>query len=162
MAVALLALAGCDRFGFFPGGATGNDSKSAAADNAATASARPKANGPSDAGVTTSRSLAGLSGGQQGLGDKEAGAIQAGAQSFPAEMLLGSWSDDGNCKLGIEFRPDGTFQNANGEGGNWSLEGDVLTVSGGGGRMQLRIQSIDAGRVVTINPDGTTGQSTRC
>ena len=162
IAAALLALTGC---GLIPGGDTGNDSAgndsagNAAAENMATAN---QVGGPSDAGVTRSRSLLGLNGGGEGLGDKTPTAIQAGAQNIPAEMLLGSWSDDGNCKQAIEFLADGSFRAANGEGGRWGLEGDVLTLTGAGGRYQLRITSIDAGRVTTQNPDGTPGQSTRC
>lgn len=158
---ALLALAGCDRL--FPqadnGSADGGDVRNEARS--------PSGNDQiADAGVTRSRSLAGLTGAgnaeQAGLGGKEPTAIQAGAQSFPPEMLLGAWSDDGNCKQAIEFLADGSFRSYNGEGGSWTLAGDLLTLEGAGGRYQLRIQAIDGGRVVTLNPDGSTGQSTRC
>jgi hypothetical protein len=166
MAAAMLALAGCDRIGLFPGGGDADTSRSVGDNRTAGDGSPQNAAQVADAGVTRSRSLLGFGGGEPaapaGPGDKVPTAIPAGARMVPPDLLVGRWSDDGNCKAAIEFLPDGSFRAANGEGGNWSLAGDRLTLTGAGGRYELRIQALDADTVVTQMADGSTGQSTRC
>jgi hypothetical protein len=156
-----LALGACDYVNFSVGG---NDSNSAAANAAAGAGNAQAATTPADAGVTTSRSLAGLGVGNAGTGGKDpsAGSVPAGAGAIDPQLLLGRWTDDGNCKRDIEFRPDGTFRSFTGGEGSWELSGDVLTLSGVNGNFQLRLQSLDPDTMMTVNPQGQLGRSTRC
>jgi hypothetical protein len=162
VALAWLGLAGCDRLGFGQkDSADINGSAEAEAGNESRADAGSAQNGISDAGITRSRSFAGLTGG--GTGGKEPGAIPASAQGpIQAGLLVGRWSDDGNCKQDFEFLPDGTFRTFEGVEGGWSLDGETLTLTGTGDPLQVNLRMLDADRLVVVNADGTTGQSTRC
>ena len=161
LALAWLGLAGCDRLGFGskdPAAAnnaaeadTGNDAQAQNATQAAI----------SDAGITRSRTFAGLTGGSQGGKDPVAIPAAAPGAVDPA-LLVGRWSDDGNCKLTFEFLADGTFRTFEGGGGGWSVDGQTLRLTGSGESMQITLRSVDAQRLVSVNPDGTIGQSTRC
>lgn len=160
-ALACLGLAGCDRLGFGQDEAADNGSVEAGAGNEVRADAGPVRNDISDAGVTRSRSLAGLTGG--GIGGKDPGAIPAVAPgAIQPGLLVGRWSDDGNCKQDFEFFPDGTFRTWEGVEGGWMLDGDRLTLTGAGDPLQVTLRAIDADRLVVVNPDGSSGQSTRC
>jgi hypothetical protein len=156
-----LALGACDYVDFSVGG---NDSNSAAANAAAGAGNAQASTTPADAGVTTSRSLAGLGVGNAGAGGKDPadGATPAGAATVDPQQLVGRWTDDGNCKRDIEFRPDGTFRSFTGGEGRWEVSGDVLTLSGVNGNFELRLQSLDPDTMTTVNPQGQLGRSTRC
>ena len=158
-----VALGGCDYVSF---GVGGNDSNSAAANAAAPANGQASAadGTPAGAGVTTSRSLAGLGVGNAGTGGKDpsAGATPAGASAIDPQLLVGRWTDDGDCKRDIEFRPDGTFLSYTGGEGSWALSGDVLTLSGANGSFELRLQSLDDDTMTTLNAQGAVGRSTRC
>jgi len=161
--VALLGLTGCDLLGLGQG-AKPDDNQSAAA-NASNASADGKptagAGAPGDAGVTTSRSLAGLSGGDSGGKDPTAVPVSSGA-TFDRAALIGDWADDEACKSLISLGPDGTFRSADGGQGTWRLAGDVLTLEGPGGRYVVRIQSLDGSVLTVVNPNGSLGRSRRC
>lgn len=163
--VALLGLTGCDQLGFGLGGKPDDNQSAASNASNATASADGKpANGagaPADAGVTTSRSLAGLTGGDAGGKDPVAVPASSGAIVERA-ALIGDWADDEACKSLISLGPDGTFRSADGGQGTWRLNGDVLTLSGPGGNYVVRIQSIDGGLLTVVNPDGSIGRSRRC
>ena len=161
VAFACLGLAGCDRLGLGQGDpAAGNGSNEAAAGNEAQAGNASRA-AINDAGITRSRSFAGLTGGSQS--GKDPVAVPAAAQgAIDPGLLVGRWSDDGNCKATFEFLADGTFRTFEGGGGGWSLDGPTLTLTGPGESMQITLRSIDSQRLVSVNPDGTFGQSTRC
>ncbi|WP_114953471.1 hypothetical protein [Sphingosinicella terrae] len=156
----LLALAGCDRLGFGQGTAPQND----AVENSAKANVAAAQNAaPADAGITRSRSLAGLTGTSTDAGGKDPGAIRASASGpIRADLLLGQWSDDGNCKQGVEFLADGTFTTSNGVAGEWSLDGSVLELAGPAETMRVELRAVTADRLVIANSDGTTAQSIRC
>jgi hypothetical protein len=148
---AALALAGCDLFGTAPD-ASGNV-------------AANQAGNVSDAGVTRSQSLAGLRGGAAGSKDPavSAGAVPASAgASIEAGLLIGRWSDTGDCKTSFEFRPDGTFTTSDGGEGSWTLEGETLVLAGGNGSAELRITALDAAAMVAVDGDGRIGRSARC
>lgn len=163
IAGAAATLGGCDYVNFSVGG---NDSNAAAANAAAPANAQASAQGgtPANAGLTNSRSLAGLGVGNAGTGGKDpsAGATPAGAGAIDPQLLVGRWTDDGDCKRDIEFRPDGTFRSYTGGEGSWELSGDVLTLTGVNGSFELRLQSLDPDTMMTVNPQGQQGRSTRC
>lgn len=160
-AAGLLVLAGCDRLGF---GAPAGNQVSANQVNAVAEANQSGGKDPAtgtpaaSAGVTTSRSLAGLNGNSPTGGKDPTGL--AGAVD-PA-LLVGSWTDDGDCSREIVIRSDGTFRHFNGGEGEWQLDGDVLTFSGNEGSITLRVQSLDQQALVAANPDGTLGRSTRC
>ena len=78
------------------------------------------------------------------------------------QALVGRWGDFGSCADPIDMRADGSFTTANGGRGNWRLNGDVLTMNGPGGNIDLRLQSVAPSRIVLVNPDGSVGQSQRC
>ena len=163
-AAMLLALAGCDRLGL-GGGAGGEETVSGAIANGGAAA--PAAAGPSnqvaaDAGVTTSRSFAGLGGNSGGGKDPAAAAPAATPASVRPELLVGRWTDDGDCKRDVEFRADGSFRSHNGGEGRWALAGDLLTLTGAAGSFRLRLQSVSPEAMVTVNDQGTIGRSTRC
>ena len=162
VALASLGLAGCDRLGFGQkDSADANGSAEADAVNASRADAGTAQNGISDAGITRSRSFAGLTGG--GAGGKDPAAIPASSQGpIQAGLLIGRWSDDGNCKQDFEFLPDGTFRTFEGVEGGWSLDGETLTLTGSGDPLRVTLRMLDADRLVVVNADGTTGQSVRC
>ena len=160
-AAALLALAGCDRLGL---GSGGEATVSGNIDNGTSVPAVPAAPAasPADAGVTTSRSFAGFNG-NSGGGKDPAAAVPAGAPGGARpELLVGRWSDDGDCKRDVEFRRDGTFRSYTGGEGTWALAGDVLTMTGGAGTFRLRLQSVAPDAMVTVNEQGTVGRSARC
>jgi len=162
VALAWLGLAGCDRLGFGqkdPADTNGSAETDAGNDARADAGS---ANGISDAGITRSRSFAGLTGGGS-TGGKDPGAIPASAQgAIQPGLLVGRWSDDGNCKQDFEFLADGTFRTFEGVEGGWSLDGETLTLTGPADPLQVTLRTLDADRLVVVNADGTTGQSTRC
>lgn len=162
-ATATLALAGCDRIPFLQGDRV---EANLAATNAASGNASATA-GPSDAGITSSRSLAGLggnsSGNTGGVGGKDPSAVQAGSpQGAVDPRLAGRWTDTGDCKQAAELRPDGTFVAPNGAMGRWQVAGGDLVFTGAGGEFRLRLDSVEANRIVTTNREGQTGSSTRC
>lgn len=164
--VALLALGGCDyvNLGFGGNEVEGNQANiSVALTNQAGDAAGGKPGGPeggqaADAGVTSSRSLQGLAnGGKPGAGGGlGAGGIEPG-------ILVGTWSDNGDCNNPqVEFLADGSFRSFNGGGGQWQLDGSTLTLSGDGGTATMQLQSFD-GRVLTaLDPNGQPSRSTRC
>lgn len=92
----------------------------------------------------------------------------AAAQVFdPAlispEMILGHWSDDGDCSRGVLIRPDGTFLSFDHDAeGEWTLDGDRLTFSGDGGEFELRLLDVEADGMTLTRDDGSIGYSVRC
>ncbi len=76
-------------------------------------------------------------------------------------MLVGRWTDDGNCAAATEFRADGAFTSPVGNG-RWTLESEYLTLSGAGPDAAVAIQVIDRREMETISPMGRIGRWTRC
>lgn len=76
--------------------------------------------------------------------------------------FIGQWTDDGNCASAITMAPDGRFINADGTGGNWVLNGDQLTMSGGGGSITVTLVQAGPDRLQLVYADGRSGFSTRC
>lgn len=91
----------------------------------------------------------------------DAAAPQAG-EAPTAQMLVGRWGDNGDCSKDIVFNADGTFRSYTGGGGSWSLNGDVMTMSGQGGVFQVRVSILNGNQLLIGNPDGTIGVSQRC
>jgi hypothetical protein len=161
-ATALFVLTACDQIPFLQGDKV-EANGSVAATNAAAGNASAAAT-PSDAGITSSRSLAGLAAGNPDGGGKDpAAAIEAGARQGTLDpRLVGRWSDSGDCKDAVELRADGSFRTHNNLGGRWQVEGDFLVFSGNATEVRLRLDSVEPNRIVNTDAQGNTGQTTRC
>jgi hypothetical protein len=85
----------------------------------------------------------------------------AAAVKLDTQLLIGLWTDDGDCSEAIEFSDDGHFTNADGTGGDWQLDGDELTMSGTSSTT-IRIVPVDRNTLTIVNADGSLGRSTRC
>lgn len=79
-----------------------------------------------------------------------------------AEMLVGRWGDNGDCTKDIVINADGTFRSYTGGSGRWTLNGNLLTMSGNGGTYQVRVATAGNGTLIIGNPDGSFGTSQRC
>lgn len=88
-------------------------------------------------------------------------AEQAGAVTLTREFLVGAWGDNGDCSAPITFNADGTYS-INGAPGTWTLEGDIITMSGAGGAFQLRAEALNDHQILIGNPNGSIGLSQRC
>lgn len=88
-------------------------------------------------------------------------AQQAGASPTPAQ-LVGRWGDNGDCSKDIVFAADGTFRSYTGGAGRWSLDGDVMTMTGANGAFQVRVSILNGNQLLIGNADGTVGISQRC
>jgi hypothetical protein len=97
----------------------------------------------------------------QGDAGKPAGAGQAGDAPTPAQ-LVGRWGDNGDCSKDIVFNADGTFRSYTGGSGTWSLDGDVMTMSGAAGTFQVNVSILNGNQLLIGNPDGSIGISQRC
>ena len=77
-------------------------------------------------------------------------------------FLIGTRSDAGDCTTAVAFSADGAYATADGAEGQWSLIGDVLTLSGEAGATTLTIIPIDRNTMEVIGEDGSHDRSTRC
>jgi len=93
--------------------------------------------------------------------DKPGDPSQAGEGPTRAQ-LVGRWGDNGDCSKDIVFNADGTFRSYTGGSGNWSLNGDIMTMSGVAGTFQVRVSILNGNQLLIGNPDGTIGISQRC
>lgn len=84
------------------------------------------------------------------------------AGQVSAAALVGRWGDNGDCTKDIVFDANGTFRSYTGGSGTWSLNGDIITMSGAGGTFTLRVQSLSDHQLLIGNPDGSVGISQRC
>jgi hypothetical protein len=97
-------------------------------------------------------------------GKPDVGSAPAAAPSsgITAAALIGRWGDNGDCTKDIVFDANGTFRSYTGGSGTWSLNGDIITMSGSGGTFTLRVQSLNDQQLLIGNPDGSIGISQRC
>lgn len=77
-------------------------------------------------------------------------------------FLIGTWSDSGDCSTSVAFTADGGYATADGAEGQWSLSGDMLTLSGEAGATTLTIIPIDRDTMEVVGEDGSHDRSTRC
>ncbi len=84
------------------------------------------------------------------------------AEGVPTRAaLVGRWGDNGDCANLVVFNEDGTFEMA-GMMGDWSLAGDVVTMTGTAGTFQVRVAVANANTLMIGNADGSYGMSQRC
>jgi hypothetical protein len=76
------------------------------------------------------------------------------------DLLLGTWTDDGDCGVAIRFLADGRFTIPNGQG-RWTLVGDQLSFIGNS-TVVAQVRAVGRNRILLIHPDGRIGQSMRC
>lgn len=66
-----------------------------------------------------------------------------------AQVIVGAWIDEEGVVL--EFTPDGRFI-VEGETGRYTLQGDILTIAGPNGQVQMRLRVVDNDNIdVTMN-----------
>jgi hypothetical protein len=79
-----------------------------------------------------------------------------------AQMLVGRWGDNGDCTKDIVFGADGAFQSYTGGRGTWSLDGDIVSMTGPNGTFQVRVAIVNQNTLMIGNADGSYGMSQRC
>ncbi len=140
IAATLAALSACG------GGATneaGNEAGNGAGDNVAEAPANEAA---TDNGTKTD--------------GNETAAAPAGDGTLSTAYMVGRWSDSGDCADVTEFRADGTFLFPWGDTGQWTLNGDQLTLTGNTSPHRIRV--IDQNTLERTTGSGSTTRVTRC
>ena len=75
-------------------------------------------------------------------------------------LLIGQWTDEGDCAVAIVFAPDGSFTVPTGNG-RWTLVGERLTFIGQS-TVGARVRAVGTDRILLIHDDGRIGQSVRC
>lgn len=99
---------------------------------------------------------------QRAMPPLPATAQAALAISRPAarQMLIGRWTDTGDCADVVTFFPDGRFTVPTGAG-TWTLVAERLTFRGAS-TVGARLRAVGQNRILLIHDDGTIGQSIRC
>lgn len=95
-------------------------------------------------------------------GDKSGGGSAEGGDTELASLVIGTWTDNGQCDDTIEMRDDGSFVMFNGGEGEWEMDGDQLTLSGPNGRATMTVEMEGDDVMTLVHPDGQRGRSTRC
>jgi hypothetical protein len=147
----LLALTAC-------GGEGSGEANDSSANQANAAEAAPAA-GKDPAAANATDEAAAPQAAQVGEGGPRATA--ASPSSEIRALLIGRWTDNGDCAAATEFRADGTFTSPVGAG-RWTLESEYLTLSGAGPDAEVAVQVIDRREMDTISPMGRIGRWTRC
>lgn len=76
--------------------------------------------------------------------------------------FVGRWGDNGECSQVTVLGEDGIFIAPNGARGNWTVQGDQLTISGPGGSVSWRVFLNDPNTMTLTSSDGSQAQSIRC
>ena len=90
-----------------------------------------------------------------------AAAPAAAAPAVDRALMIGRWTDNGDCSVATDFAEDGQFRTSSGAGGQWTLAGDRLTLSGET-TLTVQVIAIDRNTIELVNSDGSRGRSTRC
>lgn len=155
-AAALASLGACDRLS--PSG------ESASAERTPPAPA-PKTRPNAVRATSTTLPAAGGTPTGQGLAGNP-NAIPASSTLTPTvdrAFLIGRWTDGRDCHEAGQFTADGRYTNSTGQNAAWTLQGDQLTLTfDGAAPRTLRVDAADQNTLDVVNPDGTTGRSTRC
>lgn len=78
------------------------------------------------------------------------------------EFLIGRWGDNGDCTKDLTINADGSFESYSGMSGQWTLEGDTLTLNGESGSFALTIGVGPNDTLLIGQPEGGFGSSQRC
>ncbi len=149
---ALLALSAC-------GGEDAGDANVSTANQANAAAEAAPAGGKDPAAANATEAAAAP--GEAAAGDG-ARATAASPTGEIRALLIGRWTDNGDCAAATDFRNDGTFSSPAGAG-RWTLESEYLTLSiPGAPNGEVAIQVIDRREMETVSPMGRIGRWTRC
>jgi len=150
---ALLVLAACN-------GADDGTNTAAAAEAANAAEAAPAAEAAAGGKDPAAGAAEPQAAGAPATSSARAGSPPpAGAMR---ELLLGRWTDSGDCARATEFRANGTFTSPRGEG-RWTLsEMGYLDLTGAGPAIETSVQEIDRRAMTTYAPGGGITEWTRC
>jgi len=150
---ALLALTAC-------GGEGAGEANDSTANQANAAAEAAPAAGKDPAAANATDPAAAPQAAQAGEGGPRATA--ASPSSEIRALLIGRWTDNGDCAAATDFRNDGTFSSPAGAG-RWTLESEYLTLSiAGAPDGEVAIQVIDRREMETVSPMGRIGRWTRC
>lgn len=155
-AALLVSLGACDRLSPSGQSATAEKTRTEPAQKA-----RP------NAVQASSTTLPAANGAPHGQGlEGNPNAIPASSTLTPTvdrAFLIGRWTDGRDCREAGQFTADGHYTNSTGQSAAWTLEGDQLTLTfNGASPRTLRVSAADQNSLNVVNPDGTTGRSTRC
>lgn len=155
-ATAMLGLGACDRLSPSGQSASGEKARNVPAQKAAPNSVQASSSSlPATNGSPNGQGLAG-----------NPNAIPAASTLTPMvdrAFLIGRWTDARDCREAGEFTADGRYTNAAGQAAAWTLDGDRLTLTFEGAEPRsLRVSATDQNTLNVVNPDGSTGRSTRC
>ena len=89
-----------------------------------------------------------------------AAAPAGGGATLDRAFMVGRWTDDGDCSAVTEFRGDGSFLFPWGDTGQWTLNGDQLTLSGNSSPFRVRV--IDRNTIERTGAGGSPHRATRC
>jgi hypothetical protein len=90
--------------------------------------------------------------------DKASTPTTAAAGAAPTrDYIVGKWGEDGDCTLAIEFRADGS---TDGPFGNWSLNGDQLSMADNPQVMTVSV--IDQNTMQSVRAGDRPRRLTRC
>jgi uncharacterized protein (DUF2147 family) len=88
----------------------------------------------------------------------DAGAVPAAGAKPPKEFVVGKWGTNGDCKLAMDLKADGT---SDGPFGNWAYADGVITFADAPG-MKVEVTVIDKDTMASKNSQGGTTKMTRC
>ena len=143
LAMAASALAACN-------GAATNEAANAAGNASGNEAAVP-ANASADADAKPADAAP---------ANSAAAAPAGGSTTLDRAYLVGRWTDDGDCSAVTEFRADGSFLYPWGDTGQWTLNGDQLTLAGNTSPFTIRV--IDANTLERRSTGGSPHRATRC
>lgn len=134
IATAALALAACGSGG---GNEAAGNNTAVAADNAAESANQTMPTPAADNASTPTTAAAGA--------------------APTRDYIVGKWGEDGDCTLAIEFRADGS---TDGPFGNWSLNGDQLSMADNPQVMTVSV--IDQNTMQSVRAGDRPRRLTRC
>lgn len=97
-----------------------------------------------------------------GADDDGAPAVASSPSEEIRALLIGRWTDNGDCADATAIREDGSFASPSAGEGRWTLESEYLTLAGDRETIELAVQEIDRSAMATVNPMGRIGDWTRC
>ncbi|MBC7985115.1 MAG: hypothetical protein H7X93_00360 [Sphingomonadaceae bacterium] len=94
--------------------------------------------------------------------DDGASAVASSPSEEIRALIIGRWTDSGDCADATAIREDGSFASPSAGEGRWTLESEYLTLAGDRETIELAVQEIDRSAMATVNPMGRIGDWTRC
>jgi hypothetical protein len=152
--VALASLSACNLLAIGGSGEAESSGRNSVASN--DREDRPAEKGADDSGERASRDR---SGEEPSRNESRSDGRSTEAASSDQEWILGRWGDAG-CATVLDFQSGGTFL-INGAAGQWSLDGDTLTMSGASGE-QVYTVTRESGGFNIEDAEGNVQELGRC